>query len=216
MTDLLTLAQSRYTTKAYDDSYVIDDKTFDEILQILRLTPSSINSQPWHFFVAKTPAAKAKVAQSMSVDTFSYNAPKVLNASHVIVLTTMTDMTDAHLDKITDADIAAGRYTDRAVGHAPRLQYVQLYRQMGVLKPWLENQTHIALGQLLLAAADKGLDATPIGGFDPVVLDEVLGLADKGLTSSVVVAIGKRSTNDNNAALPKSRLALADMVSYIE
>lgn len=46
--DVLNATQMRYTTKAYDASKNSDHQ-FQRLLEILRLTPSSVNIQPWHF-----------------------------------------------------------------------------------------------------------------------------------------------------------------------
>jgi nitroreductase len=58
--------------------------TVDALLEQLRHSPSSVNSQPWHFIVADTDEGKARLAKSTEVG-FAYNTPKILNASHVIV-----------------------------------------------------------------------------------------------------------------------------------
>ncbi|EIZ9534513.1 nitroreductase family protein, partial [Cronobacter sakazakii] len=73
-------------------------------------------------------------------------------------------------------------------------------------REWMTRQAYLALGFLLLGAAAMGLDATPIEGFHPEKMDEVLGLKEKGLCSVVVATIGYRSDADFNATLPKSRL----------
>ena len=70
----------------------------------------------------------------------------------------------------------------------------------------LYTSAYLALGTLLLGAAAKGIDATPMEGIDRQALDEELGLAAQGLSSVVAVALGYRSDSDFNAALPKSRL----------
>ncbi|MNH40559.1 Oxygen-insensitive NAD(P)H nitroreductase [compost metagenome] len=44
-----------------------------------------------------------------------------------------------------------------------------------------------------------------MGGFDENILNNELGLTEKGLRSSVIVSLGYRSENDFNAKLPKSR-----------
>lgn len=49
--DLLNVSKSRYTTKAYDPNKKIPQQQFERFLEILRLTPSSINIQPWHFLL---------------------------------------------------------------------------------------------------------------------------------------------------------------------
>jgi len=51
--NFLELAQQRYTTKKYNPTQKITNEEIETLKQILQLSPSSINSQPWHFtFVA--------------------------------------------------------------------------------------------------------------------------------------------------------------------
>ena len=59
--DLLNISKTRYTTKAYDASRKIPQAQFERLLEILRLAPSSINIQPWHFFIAQDQNAKEKI-----------------------------------------------------------------------------------------------------------------------------------------------------------
>ena len=62
---LLNISKSRYTTKAYDPNRKIPHEQFARLLEILRLTPSSINIQPWHFFIAENTNAKERIAQAL-------------------------------------------------------------------------------------------------------------------------------------------------------
>jgi nitroreductase/dihydropteridine reductase len=80
---------------------------------------------------------------------------------------------------------------------------------------WMEKQVYLALGSLLLGAAALEVDATPIEGFDRAVLDEVLCLRGKGLSSVVLAALGYRSEDDFNASLPKSRLPEDEIFTLI-
>lgn len=207
--NILDIAQTRYTTKSYDSSKIIPQDTFLKILETLRLSPSSLNIQPWHFLIADSKEAKAQVAESMP-GRFTYNASKVLAASHTIILCTRTDVTDQHLNLLNQQDELSGRYKDEASKAAQqevRQSYIDLYKSDDYnLFHWMENQTFIALGQVLLAAGAEGVDATAIGGFDAKLLDEQLNLTEKGLYPSVVVALGYRNENDSNAKLAKSRL----------
>ena len=97
--DTVSLAKRRYTTKAYDASRRIPQATVDALLEQLRHSPSSVNSQPWHFIVADSAEGKARLAKSTS-QGYAYNTPKLLDASHVIVFCTRTEMTEAHLDSV--------------------------------------------------------------------------------------------------------------------
>jgi nitroreductase/dihydropteridine reductase len=74
------------------------------------------------------------------------------------------------------------------------------------VQAWMQKQTYIALGTLLLGAAALELDATPIEGFDNAALDRELDLPAQGFISSVIVPVGYHGADDFNANLPKSRL----------
>jgi len=82
--DTVSLAKRRYTTKAYDASRQIPQATVDALLEQLRYSPSPVTSQPWHFVVAQSDTAKARLTTSTDTD-YAYNSPKLRDASHVIV-----------------------------------------------------------------------------------------------------------------------------------
>lgn len=207
--DLLNVSKTRYTTKAYDASKKIPKEQFDRLLQILRLAPSSINIQPWHFFIADHTAAKERIAKAL-VGKYAYNAPKVLDSSHTILFCTKADITQEHLDSLLNQDDISGRFKDEQAKQGQknsRTGYIDYYRnEKGDIQRWAENQTFIALGQMLLAAGIENIDATPIGGFDEDILTKELALTEKGLIPSVLLTLGYRSEKDFNAKLPKSRL----------
>ncbi len=209
MMDVLNATQMRYTTKAYDASKKIPDHQFQRLLEILRLTPSSVNIQPWHFLIADNIEAKTRIAKGLT-GRYAYNAPKVLDASHSIIFCTRTDVTQEHLEQLLKQDDLNGRFKDEKAKEAQgqtRAGYVEYYRnEQQNLYGWMENQTFIALGQLLLAAGLEGVDATPMGGFDEEIISQEFELAEKGLRPSVIVSLGYRSESDFNAQLPKSRL----------
>ncbi|MDH0729834.1 oxygen-insensitive NAD(P)H nitroreductase [Pseudomonas sichuanensis] len=216
--DTVALAKRRYTTKAYDASRRIPQATIDALLEQLRHSPSSVNSQPWHFIVADTDEGKARLAKSTEVG-FAYNTPKILNASHVIVFATRTDMTEAHLQRVLEQEGKDGRFRSdeaKAGQDQSRRFYVNLHRHDNKdLQHWMEKQTYLALGTALLGAAAYGLDATPIEGFDPKVMDAELGLRERGFTSVVVLSLGYHSEEDFNAGLGKSRLPAAEVFTFL-
>jgi nitroreductase/dihydropteridine reductase len=207
--DLLNVSKTRYTTKAYDPIRKIPKEQVARLLEILRLTPSSINIQPWHFFIADNQAAKERIAKAL-VGKYAYNAPKVLDSSHTILFCTKADISEQHLDNLLTQDDISGRFKDEKTKQGQkesRAGYVNYYRnEKGDIQRWAENQTFIALGQILLAAGIEGIDATPIGGFDEQIINDELKLTEKGLVPSVLLTLGYRSESDFNAQLPKSRL----------
>lgn len=206
--DIVKIAQTRHTCKAYDSSRQLNDTQINQLKALLQASPSSVNSQPWHFIVAATPEARTRIGKSTASAMFSANAEKVKNASVVFALCAKTDIDDTYLDSLLNAEEGAGRFTtaeQKLMQKKGRSFYTNLHKELKDVPQWLEKQVYIALGTLLLGAGALGIDATPIEGFDSAVLDAELGLAEKGLKSVVLVAAGYRSQEDFNAALPKAR-----------
>ena len=212
------LATTRYTTKAFDPHKHIGSALMEQLQTLLRYAPSSVNSQPWHFVIASSGEAKAKIARA-TTGPYSANDPKVLNASHVVVLCARSELDDAHLERVLAQEELDGRFPSpegKAAQQKGRGFYVNLHRNaLQDTRQWMEKQVYIALGTLLLGAAALEIDATPIEGFDRAVLDEVLGLPARGLNSVVLAALGYRSDDDFNAELPKSRLPADELFTHI-
>jgi nitroreductase/dihydropteridine reductase len=209
MPNLLPCASTRYATKAYDPTRKIPAPVIEQLRELMRLTPSSVNSQPWHFVAASTDEGKDRIAKAMH-GPYAYNAPKIVNASHVFVLCTLHTLTDAHIDAVIEQEGRDGRYPNPQARQTRReslLGYADAHRYTRRdVQAWMEKQTYIALGALLLGAAALELDATPMEGFDNAVLDRELGLHAKGWISTVLVSLGYHGADDFNASLPKSRL----------
>lgn len=207
-----TISAQRYATKAYDAGRKIPEQQLEQLLTLLRNSPSSVNSQPWHFFVISSDAGKKTIEPALT----EANKPRAGNASHIIVFTVRTNITDQHLNNLLEQEARDGRFVNedaRKTQEAGRRYFVE--RNRNNLVAWESRQAYIALGTLLFGAASLGIDATPIEGFDPATIDETLGLREKGLTSVVLAALGYHSADDFNARLPKSRLPREQIFTFL-
>jgi nitroreductase/dihydropteridine reductase len=216
--DIAKIAASRYTTKAYDPHKRIGAAQIEQLKTLLRLAPSSVNSQPWHFVIAESDEAKKKLATAAH-GPYGANEPKLLNASHVVVFCARTELDDAFLESVLDQEERDGRFPSPEAKVAQAKSkgfYVDMHRnELHDTQHWMQKQVYLALGALLLGAASMGIDATPIEGFDRAVMDEVLGLRERGLESVVLTALGYRSDDDFNAELPKSRLPAEEVFTLL-
>jgi nitroreductase/dihydropteridine reductase len=216
--DIVRIATTRHACKAFDPEQRIDPEKIAALRTVLQCAPSSINSQPWHFVIAGTEVGRAQLASATQGD-YVYNEPKVRAASHVFVLCARTDMDDDHLAAVLAKEDADGRFVSaeaKAGQGSSRSFYVGLHRnELKDVGIWMEKQVYLALGSLLQAAAALGIDACPMEGFDQVVLDQTLGLRQRGLRSVVLVALGYRSDADFNAQLPKSRLPVEQLFTML-
>jgi nitroreductase/dihydropteridine reductase len=216
--NLADAAQTRHTVKAFEPGRTLPQAAVDELLSVLHNSPSSVNSQPWHYVIASTREGRARIA-SAAQGQYAYNSPKILHASHVVVLCMRVDMDARHLDAILQQEEHDGRFQSadaKSRQDQSRRNYVDLHRyELRDVPQWMEKQVYLALGGLLLGASVLGIDATPMEGFDTRTLDLELGLRERGLTSVVLAAFGYRSEQDFNAALPKSRLPSEQIFTFV-
>lgn len=204
---IVDVVKQRFTTKAYDASRKLSEEQQQQLLDILRYSPSSLNLQPWHFVAVTSDEGKEKILPAIR----DFNAAKVRDAAMVVVFASKDHLDDAQFTRVQQQEEQDGRFKDeasRAANDNGRRGYMAAFGGTDEqVRQWMERQTYISLGFLLLGAAEMGLQATPIEGIDAAKLDEVLSLNDQGLHSLCVVAIGYNSEKDFNASLPKSRLA---------
>lgn len=205
---IVEAAKARYSTKAFDPTKTLTNEQIQELKDLVRMSASSVNSQPWHFILAGTKEGKARIAKATQ-DQYGFNNAKVLNASHVFVFCTKTQIDNQYLDALLAQEDKDGRFANPELKQtvaAGRKFFVGLHNEELKDAPeWMEKQVYLNAGTLLLGASAIGVDAVPIEGFDKEILDKEFGLAQKGLKSSVIVAVGYRSEDDFNAKLPKSR-----------
>lgn len=106
--NLTTILNNRYSVKEFDATKKISEADFQQVKDVLRLSPSSVNLQPWHFLIADTAAGKERIAKGTQ-GFFQFNTPKVLDASHVIVFAARTNADDAYMNSILEQEDKDGR-----------------------------------------------------------------------------------------------------------
>lgn len=214
--NIAELVRSRHTCKAYDPQRPLSEEQLAQLQEILRYSPSSVNSQPWHFFLITSVEGKAKLVPTLT----EHNMEKVRSAPLTVVIATKTELDDAHLQGLLAQEDLDGRFGGneeaKKGADGARRYYVGLNSTSAQKQQeWMARQAYIALGFLLMGAATLELDATPIEGFFPEKLDAALGLTELGLKSVVVASVGYGSEQDFNAALPKSRLPAEQVLTRL-
>lgn len=217
--NLVEVAQTRYATKKFDASKRIPDEVFDQIKALLRLSPSSVNSQPWHFVIAETSESRKRMSQGTQ-GVYSANEPKVLDASHVILFCAKTDMDDNYLLHLLESEDKDGRFPspeNKEMVKKVRAFYADLHRKdLNDTQSWMEKQVYLNMGTILLGAGVLGVDAVPIEGVDVTALNEEFDLINQGYTAMTMMALGYRDEEDFNAALPKSRLPEEEIFTILK
>ncbi|MEE6129267.1 nitroreductase family protein [Chryseobacterium arthrosphaerae] len=189
--NFLDKMKNRYTVKKYNPQGKISDEQIEELKEILNLSPSSINSQPWNFIFVSDPELKKQLAEVSFI-----NKEKVLDCSHLIIFQVLKNTAD--FEQQIEESLPEGNvnyYKNR----------VKIKGEESV-KSWLGHQVYLSLGVLLSACAAMGIDSTPMEGIEPEQYDDLL--KNEKYETLFAVAIGQKDETDTNQPKfnPKSRL----------
>ncbi len=200
----------RYATKKFDAAKKLSADQLNNLLDAVRLAPSSFGLQHYRILVIEDSAVREQLRAA------AYNQPQLTDASQLIVFAAETKINEAYVEKYVD-EIARVRNTDREnlVPYEKTMIATVNHRSEDELTAWAHKQAYIALGVLLTAAAEAGIDACPMEGFEKGKFDEILGLSDKGLTTSVIAPIGFRAADDDYANFAKVRKPKEELFIHI-
>lgn len=198
----------RYATKKFNTTKKLTDEQVNDLLNVARLSPSSFGTQPWKFILVENKELREKLKEA------SYGQPQITDASHLIVFAYKTNYSEKDLDEYIKS---TGEIQGVSVESLSDLKNsvmggVVNTLQGDALKTYASNQTHIAFGFLLEAAALMEIDACPMGGFNPDAYDEILGLKELGLHAMTIAAIGYRDETDETLKHAKSRFKMEEVV----
>ena len=178
----------RYAAKRMNGQKIPAEK-LENILKAIQLAPTSIGLQPFTVFVVEDEKLKAKMAPAI------YNQPQITEGSHVLVFAAWKEYSKENVDKyLNNIASVRGIPVDSLGGLRSMIDGAISGKTPEQLLNWNARQAYIALGTGVAAAAEEHVDSTPMEGFNPDALDEVLGLQEKGLRSTVVLALGYRDS----------------------
>lgn len=187
MTPLLDQLNWRYATKKYDASRKVPADKLDRILEAIRLAPTSSGLQPFELIVVSNPEIREKIK------SIGYQQQQIVDCSHLLVFAAWDQTTPERINMMFDLakDI---RQTGSEGFENYRQMLLDIVAARGdeVNFQFAARQAYIALGVGLVAAAAEEVDATPMEGFDPDALDEILQLRQRGLRSVVILPVGYR------------------------
>lgn len=216
--EILEAFQFRHATKEFDPEKKISDEDFEFILETGRLSPSSFGFEPWRFVVIQDQALREQLKP------VSWGAQKQLpTASHYVVMLARTAE-----DMVYDSEYIEHMMTE--VKKLPKEAYEAIsgfyktflesdFKLLGndrAMFDWAAKQVYIALGNMMTAAAQIGIDSCPIEGFDQEKVQAILekeGVLEGGnFEVAVMVGFGYRV----NEPRPKVRQDMNDVVKWIK
>lgn len=199
-TNIMSLIEQlnwRYATKRMTGEKITADQ-LQNILEAIRLSASSLGLQPYTVFVVEDATLREKIAPA------SFNQPQIKEASHLLVFAAWKTVTqyqiESYINQIADE---RGISVDSLKAFKSSIEGAVNGKTPEHVAIWLARQAYIALGTGLIAAADQQVDATPMEGFNPEALDEVLGLKQRGVTAVAILALGHRDAEADYLAKAK-------------
>ncbi len=209
--ELLDKLNWRYATKAMNGKKVPQEK-IDTIIEAANLAPTSSGLQPFEIIVVTNQEVKEKIK------AIAWNQSVVSDCSHLLVFAAWDTYTEDRINKMFDLVNEVRGFKNEGWENY-RQQLLNIYPQRDAEENFnhAARQAYIALMAALTAAAFEEVDSTPMEGFDPAKLDEILDLRSKGLRSCVMMTVGYRDTEkDWLVNLEKVRKSKDDLVTIVD
>jgi nitroreductase len=209
--ELLDKLKWRYAAKAMNGEKVAQEK-IDNILEAAILAPTSSGLQPFEIMVVTNQEIKEKIR------AIGWNQSVITDCSHLLVFAAWDTYTAERINKVFDhTNDIRGFKNEGFENYRQMLLNTYPQKDAEVNFQHAARQAYIAFSMAIAAAAFEGVDSTPIEGFEPDALDEILNLRAKGLRSCVILPLGYRDTeNDWLANLAKVRKNKEDLVKFVE
>ncbi len=212
MSDLLQKLQWRYAAKKMNPAKAVPQEKVERILEAIRLTASSSGLQPYEVIVVTNPSLREQIKPH------AWNQGQITDCSHLLVFAAWDNYTEARINMMFDL-VNAERGFSNEGWEAYRQKLLASYpvRDAETNYQHAARQAYIGLGTALVAAAEEGVDSTPMEGFDPDKVDEILGLRARGLRSVLLLPLGYREAeNDWLVNLKKVRRSRQNFVTEMK
>lgn len=201
----------RYAAKAMNGTKVPQEKV-DKIIEAARLAPTSSGLQPFEVIVISNQKLKDEIRAKASTQSV------VSDCSHLLIFAAWDNYTPERINKMFDlTNEVRGFKNEGWENYRQFLLSIYPNRDAEINYHHAAKQAYIAFGTAICEAAIQEVDSTPMEGFDANVLDNILGLREKGLRSTVILTLGYRNAEkDWLVNLKKVRKSPADFVTTID
>lgn len=201
----------RYATKKMNPDKAVPEETLERILEAVRLAPTSSGLQPFELIVVTSKDVREKIKP------IAWNQEQVTDASHLIVFAAWDNYTPERINHMFDlVNDERGFKNEGWEAYRQMLLTTYPQRDQQVNFEHAARQAYIGFGMAVAQAAFEGVDSTPMEGFDPAKLDEILGLREKGLRSVTILPLGYRQPDgDWLVNLKKVRRPLEEFTSRV-
>ncbi|MBZ7943213.1 NAD(P)H-dependent oxidoreductase [Campylobacter sp. RM13744] len=199
--DKLDLFKFRYSCRNFKNEK-LNPQDLRNILEIARLSPSSLGLEPWKFVVVQDEKKKEELSEICN------HQPHVKNCSALIIILSRLDFLDYFEEKLRKRDMSEKEIQKRLDTYMPFLNSLNHEQKIA----YAREQAHIALASILYSATALNIATCPIGGFDKIKLESYLNLNTQKEIATLIVALGY----SNDKSLPqKNRFDFDEVVQFL-
>jgi nitroreductase len=200
MSNFITNANWRYATKKFDTTKKVSKEDLETLKEAIRLSASSFGLQPYRILIIENPELRAKLQPA------AWGQSQIVDASQLIVFANITNFGETEIDaSIANTTKTRGLPADALKGYGDFMKSKIVTLPEDVRNTWASKQTYLALGNLMNAASELKIDVTPMEGFEPAQVNEILGLGKLGLNATLLATIGYRHEEDATQHYAKVR-----------
>lgn len=202
----------RYAVKRFNPKKKLATRDLKLLLETVRLSPSSLGLLPYKVvMIANNKKLRQKIYDKAG------DQLKILEAPYLLVFCTYRKFTKEFVDSFIDLFAKERKLSQERVVNLRKARRAFITdTSIKELDEWAGDQAFIGLGVLIVAAATARIDAGPMGGFKPLVLDRILNLKKYNLRSRVMCALGYRSEQDPESKQKKVRRPKSDFIVNIK
>lgn len=190
----------RYATKKFDATKKISTEDLNILKEAIRLSSSSYGLQPYKIFIVENSELRAKIQRA------AWGQSQVVDADYLFVFANKTTVNDADIDAfIDDTSKTRGIEKEALAGYQGFMKSKINEMSNETQNSWNAKQTYLALANLMNAAAELKIDVTPMEGFSPEDVNQILGLNELGYNAVLLAPVGYRSDEDATQHYKKVR-----------
>ncbi|SFF11351.1 NAD(P)H-dependent oxidoreductase [Flavobacterium xueshanense] len=190
----------RYATKKFDATKKITTEDLNTLKEAIRLSTSSYGLQPYKIIIVENPELRAQLQVA------AYGQAQVVDASHLIVFANEMNFGEEGIVNFSkNMSETRGIPLESIQGYVEYMKSNIVNLSEETRNIWSAKQTYLALGNLLNVAAELKIDTTPMEGFVPAQVNEILGLDKLGLNATLLATLGYRHDEDATQHYKKVR-----------
>jgi nitroreductase/dihydropteridine reductase len=195
--ELIKSLEWRYATKKMNGDKIPQDK-LERILEATRLAPSSYGLTPYKVIVVEDQELKEQLVGAC------YGQTQLKDSSAVLVFAVSDTIDEKAVEDYINTIAEQRNIPVDVLGDFKGMMLGTLSNMTEEQKTtWAQKQVYIGLGFSLVASAVEEVDSTPMEGFVPSQVDEILGLKELGLKSTIVLPLGYRDTEGDSLSTMK-------------